>query len=175
MKNLVVFAALCFGAFLLGCSENSVQPEPESEVSADTLSTLFFLEGKKIETRYSEWPVPDGEQPSVDTTNIYFTVHIKRVEGDMKKVRFYGLEGADAGSAGNRVYPNCTVSDDCKVYGNIVLGQQFEIDLENNGRTYQANGLVTTFEANLTGRYQYQNLTIDYELQGERYYEDKHF
>lgn len=129
---------------------------------------LYFLRGEKITTTYSDWPIPEGEEPEIDTVRVDFSTHLK-VQDDQEMIRFAGLHGADAGEMENRVYPNCTISEDCVILGQSTGTESFEIDVENNGRTYTGSGIARSTDFQLTAQYQYQNTTIDYELEGQMY------
>lgn len=129
---------------------------------------LYFVGGDKITTRYSDWPIPEGEGPEVDTIRVEFSTFLN-VQDDQETIRFAGLHGADAGEMQNRVYPDCTSSEDCIILGHSTGTETFEIDIENKGRTYIATGNARSTDFQLTGHYQYQNTTIDYDLKGQMY------
>jgi hypothetical protein len=131
---------------------------------------LYFVGGEKRTTSYSAWPIPDGEVPEVETERVEFSIHLK-VQDDRETIRFAGLHGADAGEMENRVYPDCMNSEDCIVMGQSTGTESFEIDIENNGRTYTATGNARSTDFQLNAQYQYQNITIDYDLDGQMYIE----
>lgn len=134
----------------------------------------LFVYGKKVTTTYSDWPIPEGDKPTVDTSGISF-IMLRQI----KKYSFqiYGLEGADVGKRDNLVFPNCTDMDECKIRAKITGQSKFKINLNNEGRTYKATGQFRKVEflfghvvdLTMEAEYQYQNLTIKYELGGERW------
>lgn len=129
---------------------------------------LYFVGGEKRTTSYSDWPIPEGEEPEVDTERVEFSIHLK-VQDDQEAIRFVGLHGTDAGEMENRVYPDCTISEDCVILGQSTGTESFEIDIENEGRTYTATGNARSTDFQLNAQYQYQNITIDYDLEGQMY------
>lgn len=129
---------------------------------------LYFLKGEKITTTYSNWPIPEGEEPEINTERVEFSMHLE-VQDDRETIRFAGLHGADAGEMENRVYPDCTISEDCVILGQSTGTESFEIDIENNGRTYTATGTARSTDFQLNAQYQYQNTTIEYSLGGQLY------
>jgi hypothetical protein len=131
---------------------------------------LYFVGGEKRTTSYSEWPIPEGEVEEVETERVEFSIHLKVLD-DQETIRIVGLHGADAGEMENRVYPDCMNSEDCVILGQTTGSETFEIDVENNGRTYTATGSARSTDFQLNGQYQYQNITIDYDLDGHMYVE----
>lgn len=157
------------GQFILaGCSNDASGPDAGGEFM-DKISGDFYLEGFKIEKRFSDWPVPPDEEPSVDTTRIDFTLTIALTDPGQDTFRFYGLSGADAGESGHRVFPGCTVPEDCKVFGQRTAPEEIEIILENEGRTYHGFTYVRRNYIEVQAEYQYQNITIEYDLEGQRF------
>lgn len=170
-KNKWVLALLLFS--LLGllafnsCSDSLEGPNTDDEED-DIISALMYLDGIQITTTYSAWPVPENDVPEVDTTRIGFLVKIQSIDGEKNSIRIYGLEGADVGKRENYLYPDCENPDDCKVIGTLAE-EELEIDISNNGRSYQAEGKIyQTYDPyiEMTGIYNYQNIIIHYEAEG---------
>lgn len=162
-KTDVVITILCI-FLLFGCSEQPVETEPEETI--DQISGLYYLSGEKISTGYSCFNCLVVEDPY--TNSIDLSLNVKVVKDKQDTVRFYGLAGADAGEFGKRVFPECKHPDNCKVYGKLTGIESFEIDIENNGRRYQASGSIRTVDIEVTGQYSYQNNQIEYDLHGKR-------
>jgi len=108
----------------------------------------------------------EGEELSVDSTYFVFTVSIKLMDEDDGTIRFYGLEGADAGSSSKKLFPDCKFPDDCKVIGKMTGINEFEISMENNGRTYEAGVIIRAGSFKLDGKFTNpsENLIITYDL-----------
>ena len=147
--------------FITTCKNHSVDP-----TSMDEISGVYFLEGLKI--TFLTLSESETEDVTVDTT--YFALPTKVLEDFDKKdtLQFIGLEGADVGKNGNRVYPDCSVPDECKIYASLT-GEIVEINLSNNGRTYKAQGSLRIRNKpiiELESEFRYQNLRIQYFLSG---------
>jgi len=165
----LIILLLTAGLFLFkGCSDSSTSlgPPPEDEI-VDRISGMMLVRGLKTTTIYSH----EGEEPDVDSEHINFLVKLKLSREKEDAVRFYGLEGADTGKFDHMAFPGCTHPDDCEVYGRMTGIQNFEVDLNNQGRTYKAKGTVQTVDFKIEAEYQYQNVTIHYDLTGERMFD----
>lgn len=169
--GLIIVLLGMFGLFLIkGCGDSSTNMDDDEDVEADQISGIFYVTGEEIRTIYSDWPIPEGEEPSRDKTRIGFIMKIQKIGDGDDQLRIVGLEGADVGKYDNRVYPDCSTPDECKIYGSLI-GEDLEIEIENNGRSYQAAGSIyQTYEpyVEMTATYNYQNVTIQYELEGEK-------
>lgn len=164
-----VLIVAVIGQFILaGCSNDASGPDAGGEF-VDRISGNFYLEGFKIEKRFSDWPIPPDEEPSIDTTRIDFSLTIVLPDPEQDEVRFYGLSGADVGESDHRVYPGCTVPEDCKVFGQRTDLEEIAIILENDGRMYHGFAYVRTNYIGVQAEYQYQNITIEYDLDGQRF------
>lgn len=149
--------------FLSGCSDSSTNTGVNENVEG-----VYSIQGEKIVTRYSDWPIPQHEEPAVDTLGVDFLLVIATAEGKEDTIRLYGVEGVDIGEGDNRVFPNCTVPDECEFFGTLV-GEDLEISVSNNGRSYKATGnIYQTYDPYLemTAVFNYQNVTIHYEVEG---------
>lgn len=159
------FLIIILGAvFLYGCADSSTN----TQVNEKVVGTYSII-GEKIVTKYSEWPIPENEEPAVDTLGVDFLLVIAAAENREDTIRLYGVEGIDIGEGDNRVFPNCTVPAECEFFGRLV-GEDLEINVSNNSRSYQAEGKIfQTYEPHLemTATYNYQNTTIEYDLEGE--------
>lgn len=155
MVNLFLFA---------GCSDQSSNPDQNQFV--DRISGEYILHYMKYERRYPEWPAIEGEELSADSTYFVFTVSIKLIDENDGTIRFYGLEGADAGSSSKKLFPDCKHPDDCKVLGKMTGIEEFEINLEHNGRTYEASGVIRSVSFKLDGKFTNpdEKLIITYDL-----------
>lgn len=147
--------------FITACKNHSVDPASMNEISG-----VYFLEGLKI--TFLTLSDSENEDVIVDTT--YFTLPTKVLQDFDKKdtLQFIGLEGADVGKNGNRVYPACSVPDECKIYASLI-GDIIEINLSNNGRTYKAKGSLRIRNKpiiDLESEFLYQNVRILYFLSG---------
>lgn len=164
IKAFIYFLiAVLGGAFLSSCSDSSTNAGVNEVVAG-----VYSIQGEKIVTKYSEWPVPQNEEPSVDTLSVDFLLVIAADEGSENTIRLIGVEGVDIGEAGNRVFPNCKVPDECEFFGKLV-GEDLEISVSKNGRSYQAIGSIyQTYDPYLemTAVFNYQNITIEYEVEG---------
>lgn len=161
----ILFIVLLFAISLLnGCTENGVNLEPQEPV--DNISGLFVLLGPKTVKTYSTWPISSGEESAEEIRNGGHSINIKLL--DDETIRIYGLLGADAGKSQEKVFSNCTYTDDCKVFGKKISPQTYEISIENDGRTFNGEMFIQTVDINVKGIYEYQNKTIEYELRGER-------
>lgn len=149
---------------LAGCSDQSSNPDTEPFV--DNISGDYILHGRKFESRYPGWPASEGEELSADTTYFVFTVSIELIDENGDTIRFYGLEGADAGSSSKKLFPDCKFPDDCKVIGKMTGINEFEISMENNGRTYEAGVIIRAGSFKLDGKFTNpsENLIITYDL-----------
>ena len=170
MKSVLIpFIFLMSLPFLMSCSGRSVESTPDTDPieTPAWLTGVHYLHGPKTTTG-----VPNQHfHPDYDYLPeiVSFSVNVAIVEGKQDTIRFFGLYGADAGDVVDRVFPDCTVSDDCKVYARVNTPfVDFEIDIENRGRRYQATGVFTPTTLQLTGRYTHGGREIDYELDGER-------
>ena len=144
------------------CSESMTVPEEEP------LSAVIYLYGQQITSTYSAWPIPENEEPIVDTTGIAFFTKFQSIHGDENQLRVYGLEGADVGKRGNQLFPGCEHPDECRITGTLI-NEEFSINLTNDGRSYQAKGFIyQTYDpyVEMTATYNYQNTTFEYELKG---------
>lgn len=170
--GLLMIVLLIFGlASLKGCSDSLTNPpdpkNEEEEEFEDKISGIMYLRGQKITTTYSDWPIPEGEKPTVESTYIDFIISLKLDPENPERVRIYGLEGADVGKYENMIYPNCTNTNECKVFGEMTGERSFTVDLENQGRTYTATGAFKSTDYKIVGEYNYQNIIIRYDLFAE--------
>ena len=150
---------------VISCSDSSTNSEPE-----DVISGIYELSGEKIRTRYSEWPIPDDDQPVIDTVGVSFLLKIEHVHDGEGTVRLYGLENVDIGTKEKRVFPNCTDPEDCPFFGKVE-DENFEILVDNNGHNYHATGFIYQRYnpyINLTATYQYQNRKEKYTVEGPK-------
>lgn len=149
-------------ALMLGCVNSG-----DTEIH-DNLSGIYYLEGPRITV---EDPcIHCAPETNELTERISFSVIARLDHDNPERIQFYGIQGADTGDFGKRVFPGCTRSADCEVFGRIISGGAFEIDIENNGHRYQATGSLGSATINLRGQYTYEDLTIDYDLNGKRVY-----
>lgn len=164
IHSLNYFLILVLGAvFLHGCADSSTNTQVNEEVVG-----TYSINGEKIVTKYSEWPIPENEEPTVDTLGVEFLLVIAAAENREDTIRLYGVEGVDIGEGDNRVFPNCTVPAECEFFGRLV-GEDLEINVSNNGRSFQAEGKIyQTYDPyiEMTGTYNYQHTTIYYEVEG---------
>jgi hypothetical protein len=161
LKNLLLGLIALSILIIAGCSGSSTGPDVRI---IDTTSGDIYMYGKELTTVH----LPNGETEEETTAYIDFVMTLKLLQVGEEKVRFYGLEGADVGKSGNYVFPGCTRSDDCPVYGRMTTNETFEININNQGRSYTATGSVRTVHVQLEGVYQSENVTIRYELNGRR-------
>lgn len=151
------------------CSDSSIDFDTDTVGGKDkTLSNLIYLRGIQIMTQYSAWPIPENDVPTVDTTRIRFLMKIHSIRGERDLIRLYGLDGADVGKRDHYLYPDCKDPDNCKIIGNL-SDEVLEINLNNNGRSYEADGnIYQTYDpyVEMSATYKYQNTTIEYELEG---------
>lgn len=127
----------------------------------------IIVSGEKITTTYSDWPIPEGDKPSVDTSRTGF-IFARQLDDD--QFRIIGLDGADVGKRGNQVFPNCPDNGECVIMGNTTGSDGFEVNLNNNGRTYSATANFGTSGFEMEAEYNYQNVKIKYDLLGEWLY-----
>ena len=160
-------------AGLTGCGDLFSGFDKDNVKKNENSAVLYAMKGNQIMTSYSEWPIPEGEEPSEVTSRYDFLMLIDFKTGDDNQVRFYGLEGADVGKRDYYLYPDCTNPDDCKITGTLD-GEDLTINIQSNGRSYQAEGAIRRIihsnnnygSAELTATYKYQNTTIEYRLEG---------
>jgi len=134
----------------------------------------FVMRGQATVTSYSQWPFPEGEEPSVVTSSYRFMMVIDFSGSNENQVRFYGLEGADVGKRNQYLFNDCNHMTDCKVIGTLD-GEELTIDLQHEGGTFQAEGEIRNFTDSyytndfieLTATYTYQETIIEYEFRGE--------
>ncbi len=163
---VLVFSLIGFLAFN-SCSDSSLDTDTDGGDDT-TVSDLIYLRGTQIITQYSAWPIQENDVPTVDTTRIHFITKIQSIRGERNSIRLYGLDGADVGKREHYLYPDCEHPDDCVVTGKLE-DEVFDIQLTNNGRSYEASGnIYQTYDpyVEMTATYNYQNTTIEYELEG---------
>lgn len=161
---LVVLFSISGFLGLYSCDDSSTDPDKEGTA----ISGLLYVSGNQITKRYSDWPIPENDVASVDTMRVGFLVKIHSIRGEENSIRMYGLEGADVGKRENYLYPDCKHPDDCEIVG-MLVGEDLEIEITNNDRSYQAEGKIyQTYDPYLemTATYNYQNITIQYEVEG---------
>lgn len=139
----------------------------------DTISGIYYLEGPRLTVEDPCFHCAAGEDTLRE--RVSFSVIAQLDNDNPDRIQFYGIQGADTGDFGKRVFPDCTRSADCEVFGKVIPsgefvinGGSFEIDIENNGHRYQATGFFSSSTSNLQGKYTYEGITIDYELTGKR-------
>ena len=137
----------------------------QQEEMIDLGSGTFYLKGTMTSTGYPCFHCESNEDYYTYYTE--FSVNILAVPGRKDILRFYGLQGADAGEFEKRVFPYCTMPDDCVIYAKL-SGDVIEIDISNEGRRYRAQGILKSGTFELEGQYSYENYTIDYSLNGQR-------
>jgi hypothetical protein len=165
----LIILLLMAGLFVFkACSDSSTSlgPPPDDEI-VDSISGLMLMRGVKTTTTY----FPEGEKPDVESEHVNFLVKLKLSSENDDSVRIYGLEGADTGKFDHRVFPGCTHPDDCKVHGRMTGIRNFKVDLNHQGRTYKATAVYQTVDFDIQAEYQYQNVTIHYDLTGERIFD----
>jgi len=143
---------------LFGCTNSSVEPDKP----VDNISGIYYLRGEQTQSGLSCFNCSIDEDPYTNITE--FSVYVKLVKDKVDTIRIYGLEGADAGTAEKMVFPNCTSPDDCKVYGKRKPSGEIEVDIEHNGRRYQASG----YFGSLTAHYSLGDISVDYDLSGKK-------
>lgn len=158
MRNLILFAWVLI--FMTGCVDSG---EMELE---DRLSGIYYLNGPRITIEENCFHCAAGEDTLREIVS--FSVIAQLDHDNPEQVQLFGIQGADTGDLDKRVFPECTRSADCEVFGTIISGGAFEIDIENNGRRYQATGSLGTATIDLKGQYSYDDITIDYDLNGKR-------
>lgn len=132
----------------------------------DQLSGSYYLHGTRTTVENPCFHCPDGQDTLKET--VTFSVIARLDSNNQERIQFYGIQGADTGDFDKRVFPECTRATDCEVFGTIISGGAFEIDIENNGHRYQATGSLGTATIDLHGQYSYDDITIDYDLSGKR-------
>jgi len=160
-------------AVLTGCEDLFSGFDKEDGRNNEKSAVLYAMRSSEVMTSYSEWPIPEGEEPSEVTTRYDFLMLIDFKTGDDNQVRLYGLEGADVGKRDYYLYPDCTNPEDCKITGTLD-GEDLTINIQSNGRSYQAEGVIRRIinnnnnygSAELTATYKYQNTTVQYRLEG---------
>lgn len=157
--------------FLFSCTDDTLNPPPyEPKETEIDLSGIWLLSGSEERTTYSEWPIPPDEDPEQEKYSQGFNVLIQQI--DENNIRIYGLVGADAGRAENAVFPECSNPENCKVFGTKTGEHEWEIDIQNGPRTYNAviklKEMIDLNEFTLEGTYEYQNKSIEYVLDGRR-------
>lgn len=173
MKDLTLNKlTICLSCiFLFSCTDDTLNPPPyEPKETKIDLSGIWLISGGERVTTYSEWPIPPNEEPVKENHGQGFSVLIQQV--DENTIRIYGLLGADAGRAEYAVFPECSKPDDCNVFGTKTGEHEWEIDIQNGPRTYHAEISLKKFinlnEFILEGRYEYQNRSVEYLLDGKR-------
>ncbi len=161
-KNQILVTLML--SILIGCSDGSIEPEPIETV--DRISGIFFLHGSRTTTEAPCFHCPAGEDTLRET--ITFSVITRLDPQDPERIQFFGLQGADTGDVDKRVYPDCTRSADCEIFGSVHSEVFFEIDIDNNGHHYQASGYIGTEDIDLQGQYSYDGVVIEYDLSGKR-------
>ena len=164
-----IFTLFLLTAFLISCVDSS-----EVEIE-DTISGIYYLSGPRTTMGKSCTRCP-ADQDSL-REYISFSVIARLDHDNRERIQLYGIQGADTGELDKRVYPDCTRSEDCEVFGYIVPsgefvvnGGAFKIDIENSGHRYQDTGSLGTSTIDLKGQYNYEDITIDYDLNGKRVY-----
>lgn len=169
--GLLMIMLMIFGfASMKACSDsltNPPDPKNEEEEVEDRISGIMYLRGQKITTTYSDWPIPEDDKPTIDSTYIDFIISLKLDPENPDRVRIYGLEGADVGKYEYMIYPNCTNTNECKVFGEMTGERSFTVDLENQDRTYTATGAFKSTDYKIVGEYNHKNVTIEYDLFAE--------
>lgn len=158
------FLSAVLGFVFVGCSNSSTNVKINDDVFG-----IYSIEGQKIITKASK-SSPENEGTTVDTLYVEFLLVISEAEGREDTIRLYGLQGVDTGEGDNRVYPNCTIPKECKVFAKLE-GEDLKIDINNEGRTYQATGKIyQTYDPfiEMSATFNYQNTTIHYEVEGEK-------
>src|SRR6056297_539785 len=141
--------------------------------SEDSKNVLYEMKGFETITSYSEWPISEGQVPTVQRYGVRFFMLMKVNSRVNNIVRVYGLEGADVGKGDHYFYTDCNALDECKVIGTLD-GEDLTIDLQHNGRSFMAEGKVQRFEGSdysiveMTATYNYKNTTIQYIFEGSR-------
>lgn len=154
--------------FMAGC----VDSDPIKII--DTTSGIYYLSGSRVTVEDPCVHCPAGQDTLRESVS--FSVIIQIDPDNQRRVQFYGIQGADTGDFDKRVFPGCTRSADCEVIGAIQTGGAFEIDIENNGHRYRATGTINRsvyddegrYRIVLQGQYSYNDITIDYDLEGKK-------
>lgn len=153
-----MFTLLLLMSIMLGCMDaNKIN---------DTISGIFYLKGPRLTIEDPCFHCAAGEDTLREIVS--FSVIAQLDHDNPERIQFYGIQGADTGDFDKRAFPDCTRSADCEVFGRIISGRAFEIDIENNGHRYQATGSLGTATIDLQGQYTYEDITIDYDLNGKR-------
>ncbi|MDX1640670.1 MAG: hypothetical protein R3220_03170 [Balneolaceae bacterium] len=164
--GVVLFALVGLLVFN-NCGDSLTVPDKDDNKN-EILSEVIFMKGRLIATKYSDWPIPENDVPEIDTTRIGFLMKVQSINGEENSIRIYGLEGGDVGKREDYLFPGCTHPDDCRIIGTLT-DEALQINLTNNGRTYQAEGSISNAYnpyVHMTATYNYQNTTIEYELEG---------
>lgn len=168
MRNYkYLLAIVLLTVLMLSCVDSG---DPEFN---DTISSIYYLRGPRTTVQDPCVHCPAGQDSLREIVS--FSVIARLDKENKNRIQFYGIQGADTGEFGKRVFPDCTRSADCEVFGEIISGGafvnnggSFEIDIENDGHRYHSTGFLSTSTINLQGRYTYDDITIDYDLTGKR-------
>lgn len=158
----ILFTFMFLSILMIGC----VDPDPPRII--DRTSGIFYLYGTRITVEDPCIHCPSDQDYLREIVD--FSVIAKLDPDNWDRVQFYGLQGADTGDMDKRVYPDCTRSADCEIFGSISLsdGGRYEIDIENQGHRYYATGVLSSTTIHLQGQYTYEDITIDYDLSGKK-------
>ncbi|MEX2410846.1 MAG: hypothetical protein WD607_05640 [Candidatus Paceibacterota bacterium] len=157
-----IFILFLLLVLMMGC----VDTDPDKSEFNDRFSGIFYLHGTRTTVEDPCLHCAIGQDTLRET--VTFSLFTRLDHDNPDRIQFYGLQGADTGDFGKRVFPDCTRSADCEIFGGIHSEELFEIDIENDGHHYQANGSIRFVDIELQGRYTYDNITIDYDLTGKR-------
>lgn len=155
-----LFTTFLLMAFMVGCM---LFGDPEID---DNLSGIYYLDGPRTTVEEPCIHCPAGQDSLREFVS--FSMIAKLDRNNPERIQFYGIQGADTGDFGKRVFPDCTRPAECQVFGEIISGGAFEIDIENNGHRYQATGFLSRYNIFLKSQYTYDGITIDYDLTGKR-------
>lgn len=162
MKTLHICMVIYLGQFfILGCSESSNGGIDEP---VDTITGYYSLEG------YNSLIV-DKEQGNIEETRFYGADILYIKLQDDGSIRFYGLLGGDTGRDEHKVYPGCTHPDDCPVLGNSTSPEGYRVQIENEGRVYEANLEILTTRIYMTGSLKYEGREIVFKMDGQRFFD----
>jgi hypothetical protein len=156
---------------LIGCTNDSLNPPPFDPKESDfDVSGIWLASGGGDVITYSEWPIPPGEDPEIESYIRGFAMLIQKM--DDEHIRIIGLPGADTGRDGDMVFPDCTDPDNCEVIATKTDKFEWEIDIKNDGRSYNATISLKRFvelnQFTLKGTYKFQNRSINLRFDGER-------
>ncbi|MEO1050609.1 MAG: hypothetical protein AAFX87_08275 [Bacteroidota bacterium] len=126
------------------------------------ISGTYEVSGTEIRTVFPCHPCTLGQEPTIDTLILQFSLKVKLKGDDV--ITFEQLPSAEFV---HENAPACNMDSSCELTGTMD-GNDFTIGTDSSGGNYNASGSIVNGQLQMTGQYHYRNRTFVYSFEGNK-------